>query len=70
MPQTTQTTIFCPLALEPTLERIGTFNEGKGNVVHDEVDSATDVLIPERFFVPRQQFLEPPGDEFRSDWRY
>jgi hypothetical protein len=46
------------------------FDEGKGNVVHNHADPATNLLIPERFFVLRQQFLERPWDEFRSDWNY
>ena len=46
------------------------FNEGKGNVVHNQVDPSTDLLIPGRFFVLHQQFLERPWDEFRSDWGY
>lgn len=46
------------------------FDEGYGNVVHNEVDSATDLLIPERFFVLHQQFLELPWDEFRPGWSY
>lgn len=46
------------------------FDERKGNVVHNQVDSETDFLIPERFFVLHEQFLERPWDEFRSGWRY
>jgi len=46
------------------------FNEGNGNVVHNQVDSATDLLIPERFFVLQEQLLERPWDEFRPDWNY
>jgi VanZ like protein/concanavalin A-like lectin/glucanase superfamily protein len=46
------------------------FDEGKGSVVHNHVDPATNLLIPERFFVLRQEFLERPWDEFRSDWNY
>ena len=34
------------------------FDEGKGNVVRNQVDSATSLLIPERFFVLHEQFLE------------
>jgi hypothetical protein len=45
-------------------------NEGNGKVVHNQVDSATDLLIPERFFVLHEQFLERPWDEFRQDWNY
>jgi hypothetical protein len=46
------------------------FDEGKGNVVHNQVNSATDLLIPERFFVLHEQFLERPWDEFRPGWSY
>lgn len=46
------------------------FNEGNGNVVHNEVDPATDLLIPERFFVLHEQFLERPWNEYRQDWHY
>jgi hypothetical protein len=46
------------------------FNEGTGIVVHNQIDSATDLLIPERFFVLHQQFLERPWKEFRPDWNY
>jgi VanZ like family/Concanavalin A-like lectin/glucanases superfamily len=46
------------------------FNEGKGNVVHNQVDSATNLLIPERFFVLHEKFLERPWDEFHSGWHY
>jgi hypothetical protein len=48
------------------------FDEGKGNVVHNQVDSATNLLIPERFFILHEQFLERPWDEFhpvRSYWK-
>ena len=46
------------------------FSEGTGNVVQNQIDSATDLLIPERFFVLHGQFLERPWDEFRPDWNY
>jgi hypothetical protein len=46
------------------------FNERQGNVVHNQLDSRTDLLIPERFFVLQQQFLARPWDEFRPGWRY
>jgi len=46
------------------------FNEGKGRVVHNQVDSATDLLIPDRFFVLREEFLELPWDEFYGGWSY
>jgi glycopeptide antibiotics resistance protein len=46
------------------------FDEGGGNVVHNHVTSATDLIIPERFFVLHEQFLERPWDEFRNDRSY
>jgi VanZ family protein len=46
------------------------FDEGKGRVVRNQVDSATNLLIPERFFVLDQQFLERPWDEFRPTPSY
>ncbi len=46
------------------------FNEGKGSVVHNQIDSRTDLLIPERFFVLHEQFLEPPWSEFFPTWSY
>jgi len=46
------------------------FAERRGNIVHNQIDSATDLLIPERFFVLHEQFLERPWDEFRQDWNY
>jgi|HubBroStandDraft_1064217.scaffolds.fasta_scaffold01125_14 hypothetical protein len=46
------------------------FDEGKGNVVHNRVDSATDLLIPERFFVLHERFLERPWDEYQPGWSY
>jgi hypothetical protein len=46
------------------------FNEENGSVVHNQVDPATDLHIPERFFVLHEQFLERPWGEFRPDWNY
>lgn len=46
------------------------FNEGKGSVVRNQVDSTTDLLIPKRFFVLREEFLEPPWSEFYPAWSY
>jgi hypothetical protein len=46
------------------------FNEGNGSVVHNHVDPATDLVIPDQFFVLHEQFLERPWSEFRSDWNY
>jgi VanZ family protein len=46
------------------------FDEGNGNVVRNQVDSSTNLLIPEHFFVLHPEFLERPGDEYRPGWRY
>ena len=46
------------------------FNEGSGNVVHSQVASATDLLIPERFLVFHKEFLKPFWKEFRPGWSY
>jgi hypothetical protein len=46
------------------------FNEGNGNVVRNQVDSTAGLVIPERFFVLHEQFLERPWDEYRPGWRY
>lgn len=46
------------------------FNERNGNAVHDHLDSAPDLLIPKRFFVLREPFLELPWNEFYPKWSY
>jgi VanZ like family/Concanavalin A-like lectin/glucanases superfamily len=46
------------------------FREGSGTVVQNQVDSATDLVIPNRFFVVDKRFLEPPWQEFRWDTAY
>jgi hypothetical protein len=46
------------------------FNEGSGSVVHSQVASATDLLIPKRFRVFHKEFLEPFWKEFRPGWSY
>ena len=43
------------------------FKENKGRVAHNEVDSATDLIIPERFFILHERFLEVPWNEYRPD---
>jgi hypothetical protein len=47
-----------------------TFEEGTGSVARNDIDSATNLLIPEQFFVFHEQFLERPWDEFHADWHY
>src|SRR3984957_823528 len=46
------------------------FDENGGRVAHNRIDTATDLLIPERFFLLHQKFLERPWDEYRPDWNY
>ena len=46
------------------------FNEGMGDVVHDQMNSGTDLHIPEHYFVLHEPFLEPPWDEFQPGWSY
>jgi hypothetical protein len=46
------------------------FDEGHGNVVRNEVDSSTNLLIPERFFLLHPEFLERPWDEYHPGWSY
>jgi hypothetical protein len=46
------------------------FNERRGNVVHNRADSATDLVIPERFFVFHEPFLERPWNEYYPGWPY
>jgi VanZ like family/Concanavalin A-like lectin/glucanases superfamily len=46
------------------------FNEGTGEIVHDQMNSANDLHIPERYFVLRAPFLELPWEEFKPHWGY
>jgi VanZ like protein/concanavalin A-like lectin/glucanase superfamily protein len=46
------------------------FDEGTGNVIRSHVASAPDLVIPERFFVVNQWFLEPFWKEFRPEGGY
>jgi hypothetical protein len=46
------------------------FNERMGNVVHNQMNSGTDLHIPEQYFVVHEPFLEPPWDEFQPSWSY
>ncbi len=58
------------LAAESHAIALYRFDENGGRVVHNGIDAATDLLIPERFFLLHQKFLERPWDEFRPDWNY
>jgi len=46
------------------------FNEGQGSIVHNQVDSGTSLLVPERFFAVHKIFLERPWDEYQNGWHY
>jgi VanZ family protein len=46
------------------------FNEGMGNVVHNQMNSGTDLQIPEHYFVLLAPFLERPWNEFNPNWSY
>jgi hypothetical protein len=46
------------------------FNEKAGNLIHNSVDSSTDLVIPDRFFVLHAPLLERPWREFSNDWGY
>ncbi len=46
------------------------FNEGMGDVVHDQMNSGADLHIPENYFVLHAPFLETPWDEFQPSWSY
>jgi VanZ like family/Concanavalin A-like lectin/glucanases superfamily len=46
------------------------FDERTGNVAHNQVDAATDIVIPQKFFVLDKQFLQRPWTEFRLGWIY
>lgn len=46
------------------------FNEGMGNLVHNQMNSGTDLHIPERYSVLHETFLELPWDEFDPSWGY
>jgi hypothetical protein len=59
-----------PGLTQSTVVALYLFDEGSGNVVHNRADPATDLLIPERFFILHPQFLENPRSEFRPDWNY
>jgi VanZ family protein len=46
------------------------FNEGKGSIVHNQLDSATDLIIPSRYFVLHPGFLLAPWREYKPTWSY
>jgi len=45
-------------------------NDGKGNVIHTEIRSGSDLYIPERYRILCQPLLEPPWREYHSSINY
>jgi hypothetical protein len=56
------------VAADPAPRALYLFDEGKGNVIHDRVDSRHDLMIARRYFVVHPTFLRPVWDEFRTRW--
>lgn len=50
------------------------FNEHSGNIIHNVVhndrSSGSDLLIPQKYMLLDEKFLEPPWKEFRWRWGY
>jgi len=46
------------------------FNEHSGNVVHNQVVSTAELIIPQRYFVLRSAFLSPPWRHYHATWSY
>jgi VanZ family protein len=46
------------------------FKEGQGNTVRNEIDSATSLTIPERYFVLHPTFLASPQRDYHPSWSY
>ncbi len=45
-------------------------NEHEGHVARNSVDSATDLVVPSRYFVLHPQFLRTPWREYHATWGY
>jgi hypothetical protein len=46
------------------------FDEARGAVVRNQMNSETDLHIPERFLVLHAPFLKPPWSEYQPGWEY
>jgi VanZ family protein len=46
------------------------FREGKGDIVRNEVDPATNLIIPKHFFILQPWLLQPLWDDYHPDWHY
>jgi hypothetical protein len=53
-----------------SLSALYLFNESSGTVVHNQINSETDLRIPEQFFVLHAPFLKTPWAEFQPSWSY
>jgi hypothetical protein len=61
-----------PPAVDQSLNALYLFNERGGNVVHNRVDSATDLDLPAKYFVLHPMFLRSTWDQYsheRDVWR-
>jgi VanZ family protein len=45
-------------------------DEGKGSVVHNQLDPATDLIIPSHYSVLHSRFLLSPWLEYKTTWSY
>jgi VanZ family protein len=46
------------------------FDEGKGKIVHNQLDPATDLIIPSHYSVLHSGFLLTPWREYKPTWSY
>jgi len=46
------------------------FNEDQGRVVHNEIDPANSLILPERYFVLHPGLLVSPQRDYHSTWSY
>jgi VanZ family protein len=46
------------------------FNEHAGDIVHNQLDPETDLVIPKRYFVLHSAFLRSPWREYHPSWSY
>ena len=46
------------------------FNEGSGGGLNNQMNSETDLRVPEHFFVLHASFLATPWHEFQPAWSY
>jgi len=46
------------------------FDEGSGDVIHNQVYSDADLYIPDRYLEVHQSFLKRPWDEYYPGWGY